>query len=197
MTNENMPERELNIPKDLERAVVFHGHLCGGLALGYRASLAGLRRLNVNRAEDEDLVAIVETDSCTVDAVQFMTGCTFGKGNLIFRDHGKNVFTFARRSGGKAVRVALKSWPGKSEEESSKGEGKTDAASQPRGGSLQLILDVSEDSLFTITEVELTLPPRAQIRQSIACDSCGEPVMVTRIQEKGGRRLCIPCADSN
>ena len=34
-----------------------------------------------------------------------LTGCTFGKGNLIFRDYGKNAFTFIRRDDGKAIRV--------------------------------------------------------------------------------------------
>ncbi len=46
---------------------------------------------------------------CGVDAVQFLTGCTFGKGNLVHRDHRKNAYTFIRRSDGKAVRVSTRS----------------------------------------------------------------------------------------
>ena len=74
----------------------FHGHTCPGLALGYRVALFALDKLG-NRAVDEELVAIVENNSCAVDAVQVITGCTFGKGNLIFRDYGKQVYTFLRR----------------------------------------------------------------------------------------------------
>ncbi|NOZ25951.1 MAG: formylmethanofuran dehydrogenase, partial [Nitrospirae bacterium] len=70
-----------------EDAVRFHGHVCPGLALGYRVSDLVLRELGP-RSEDEELVAIVENNSCAVDAIQVMTGCTFGKGNLIFRDYG-------------------------------------------------------------------------------------------------------------
>ena len=55
--------------------------------------------------EDKELVAVVENDSCAVDAIQVLTGCTFGKGNLIFRDHGKHVYTFFKRTSGEALRV--------------------------------------------------------------------------------------------
>ena len=52
--------------------------------------------------------AIADTDACGVDAVQVLTGCTTGKGNLIIRDWGKQVFTLGRRSDGRMVRVALR-----------------------------------------------------------------------------------------
>jgi len=79
----------MNAHPDLQRAVIFHGHFCPGLAIGYRAAQIAMDALRTDRAEDEELVAIVENDSCAVDAVQVLSGCTFGKGNLIFRDHGK------------------------------------------------------------------------------------------------------------
>ena len=50
----------------------------------------------------------MENDACGVDAVQVLTGCTIGKGNLIYKDHAKQVFTFICRDSKKAVRVALK-----------------------------------------------------------------------------------------
>ena len=55
------------IPEDLAKAVEFHGHLCPGLVMGYLASKLGLRRIGAGRAEDEELIAIVENDSCAVD----------------------------------------------------------------------------------------------------------------------------------
>ena len=54
------------------------------------------------------MIAIVENDSCSVDGIQSLTGCTFGKGNLIFRDWGKQVFTLAFRPEGRGVRLAFK-----------------------------------------------------------------------------------------
>ena len=91
---------------DLREVIQFHGHLCPGLALGYRVAKAALRELKADRPQDEELVAIVENDSCAVDAVQFITGCTFGKGNLIFRDYGKHVYTLFNRRTNQGVRIS-------------------------------------------------------------------------------------------
>ena len=89
----------------LQRVVEFHGHMCPGLAMGVQAATIALREVGPH-SKDEEVVAVVETDMCAVDAVQFLTGCTFGKGNLIHRDWGKNAYTFYRRSDGKALRIA-------------------------------------------------------------------------------------------
>ena len=82
----------------------FHGHMCPGLALGIQAAQIALSEIGAH-AQDEEVVATVETDMCAVDAIQFLTGCTFGKGNLIHRDLGKNAYTFWRRSDGRAIRI--------------------------------------------------------------------------------------------
>ncbi|MGD8949855.1 MAG: formylmethanofuran dehydrogenase subunit E family protein [Desulfobacterales bacterium] len=47
------------------------------------------------------------TVECGVDALQCVTGCTFGKGNLIFHDYGKHVFTIYSRLTRKGVRVVF------------------------------------------------------------------------------------------
>jgi formylmethanofuran dehydrogenase subunit E len=179
----------MEIPEDLQRAADFHGHLCPGLAIGYRASLAAMERLGIARAYDEELVCVVENDSCSVDAVQFLTGCTFGKGNLIFRDHGKQVFTFAsRQRPQKAVRVSLKAGaippPGED----------ADPARRREEAMRRLISSPMED-LFFVDEIDFEPPDEARIHASALCDNCGEPTMETRIVEEGGRRLCIPCSE--
>jgi len=92
---------------DIEGTIKFHGHSCPGLAIGIRAAEIALREIGPHSA-DEEVVAIVETDMCGVDAIQYLTGCTFGKGNLIHLDHGKNAFTFIRRSDGKALRIVTR-----------------------------------------------------------------------------------------
>jgi formylmethanofuran dehydrogenase subunit E len=79
--------QEPALEPDLAEVIRFHGHMCPGLAIGYRAAKIAMERLGSWRAEDEELVAIVENDSCSVDAIQWITGCTFGKGNFFFRDH--------------------------------------------------------------------------------------------------------------
>jgi formylmethanofuran dehydrogenase subunit E len=90
----------------VQQTINFHGHSCPGLAFGIRASELIMARFG--RALDEEIVAVVETDMCAVDAIQFLTGCTFGKGNLIHLDYGKNAFTFYRRLDGKGVRIVTR-----------------------------------------------------------------------------------------
>lgn len=58
--------------------------LCGftatcarGLAIGIRAAEIALREIRPH-AEDEEVIAIVATDMCAVDAIQYLVGCTFG-----------------------------------------------------------------------------------------------------------------------
>lgn len=171
----------MELPKDLSRVIDFHGHLCPGLLIGWRAAKIGLDRLRANRSEDEELVAIVENDSCSVDAVQVLAGATFGKGNLIFKDHGKQVFTFALRPSGDAVRVALRP-----EAFGKKSPGREDRKRQ--------LMAMSDDELFNIEHIKIELPPEAEIRKSIICESCSEQVMETRTREVGGRVVCIPCS---
>jgi len=176
------------LPADLAHAVEFHGHLCPGLTIGYLATRIGLEKLGVERAEDEELIAIVENKSCAVDAVQALAGCTFGKGNLFFRDHGKMVFTFASRISGKAVRVSVKHRTNASDESAS------EDPAERRDRQTRTMLKQSPEELFMIREEDLDVPRTAEIRQSVVCSRCGESVMDTRTRAVDGKVVCIPCA---
>ena len=81
---------------EFRKCVDFHGHICPGVAIGFQAARILMERLGVHRAPDEELVATVETDACGADAIQVMTGCTFGKGNFVFKDYGKHAFSLSR-----------------------------------------------------------------------------------------------------
>jgi len=96
-----------NYTEDFKNSIQLHGHACIGLAVGYVAAMTAMERLGLQRAQDEELIAIAECDACGVDAIQAVLGCTLGKGNLIYRDHGKNVFTVIDRRKNDAMRIAL------------------------------------------------------------------------------------------
>jgi len=188
--------------KTYEDIVDFHGHSCPGLALGYRIALCCLREFK-ERAEDEELVAIVENNSCAVDAVQVMTGCTFGKGNLIYRDYGKQVYTFIKRPSGKSVRIAVH-WqkPAESEEERAMWElyakgGRSkkvlNFVHNVKAAKIRHILDADESELMKVTKGRQKLPKEARIYASIQCDECSEKVMEPRARVRSGKILCIPC----
>ena len=190
------------ITQDIDAIIKFHGHLCPGLAIGIRAAEMALMEIGP-QAADEELVAIVETDMCGVYAIQFITGCTFGKGNLIHLDYGKNAFTFIRRSDGQAIRIVTK--PQSMEDSTSDHGGKNDVVvnqgdtqnewhykviNQER---VQEILDLPFEVLFDVEAVGPDIPHKARIRESIQCQECGECVMETRVRFLRGRQLCIPC----
>jgi formylmethanofuran dehydrogenase subunit E len=163
-----------------EETARFHGHTCPGLAMGYRVALAALDALGGDRAPDEELVAVVENDSCSVDAIQAVLGCTFGKGNLVFRDHGRHVYTVYRREVGEGVRISFR--PHERDPDQSREERE------------QFLLSVAQDELLLIEPATGPVPGRAQIEESEPCDACGQPIMPSRLVEADGRRLCRPCA---
>ncbi len=193
-------------PQELAAVVQFHGHFCPGLAIGVRAAELALREIGPHAA-DEEVVAIVETDMCGVDAIQFMTGCTFGKGNLIHLDYGKNAFTFIRRSDSKAIRLVTRpqSWGETSAEHrdlfarvqagqaSPEERARFQDLHQQRG---HAILNLPLETLFDVHTVEPRIPAKARVRASVQCEACGEMVMETRARLMNGRKLCIPCFES-
>lgn len=189
---------------DLRDAIQFHGHLCPGLALGFRAAKAALRELKADRPRDEELVAIVENDSCAVDAVQFITGCTFGKGNLIFRDYGKHVYTFFNRRTGQGVRIS-EDYRGFESDHGLSGLKKRQEAGEDVSRERQerlmakaaAILKAEEKDLFAIQPVSGPPPEEAKIRSSVRCSMCGEKFMESRSRVKNGKIVCIPCFEKS
>jgi formylmethanofuran dehydrogenase subunit E len=164
-----------------EEIIRFHGHECPGLAMGYKMATAALEHLESMRAEDEELVAIVENDACGVDALQCVTGCTFGKGNLVFHDHGKHVFTIYCRSTGAGVRIHFH------------GKGVPEGLKDERIALAKWILTAPSDRVLDVTPVTIPEPEPAKIRESMLCVCCGESVMESRVQWLDDMPVCIPC----
>jgi formylmethanofuran dehydrogenase subunit E len=190
-------------PERIAAAIAFHGHRCPGLAIGLRAAERAIAE--VGTAQDEDVVAVVETDMCGVDGIQFLTGCTLGKGNLILRDWGKMGFSFYRRRDGRSLRLHLR------REALDTGDPTIEALRQKqRTGEpltddersrLQAAREQQTDALlaaplaelFDVTEAPQPMPARAPRLESLPCAACGEPTMESRTRRYRGRTLCIPC----
>lgn len=193
--------KSYDYPEDFRECVRFHRHSCPGLAIGYAAAKKGAEALETGPSHDEEVVAIVENDSCAVDAIQVVLGCTFGKGNLIFRDWGKQVFTFLDRRAGRAVRVAFTGeMPYKQERRGLREKIRSRRASEEDAlrwqelkekATQQIISD--PDRFFEVQEVSCEIPPPASIVETRPCEICGEQVMTDRMIERGGRRVCRGC----
>ena len=60
------------------------GKYLPGSADGSRAAEFAQKYLYIDLDQDEQLLTVAKTNSCRMDAVQAISGYTFGKGNLIF-----------------------------------------------------------------------------------------------------------------
>jgi formylmethanofuran dehydrogenase subunit E len=168
-----------------EEIIQFHGHECPGLAMGYKMATAAMESLASLRAEDEELVAIVENDACGVDALQCVTGCTFGKGNLLFRDYGKQVYTIYCRTSRKGVRVHFH------------GEGIPEDLRENRNEMAAWIMSADNDRILSVTPISIPEPEPARISDSIPCAFCGESAMESRVRHLSGKTACIPCFEKH
>lgn len=188
------------IPQEtFEKVIAFHGHLCPGVTIGLRAAEYALSKLG--DAEPAQRVCITETDMCGVDAIQSLTCCTFGKGNLIHRDYGKMAFSFFRRDTGEGFRLLYNSEIRSSNHDEMMdlmGKKERNETEDLRMKALrdewqQLLMELSLEELFECQSLP-SIPPRpAQVLQSMTCESCREQVMESRTRRFGGKTLCIPC----
>ncbi len=191
-----------DLPQDFQACVNFHGHSCPGLALGYLAAKVGMQEFNTGRSVDEELVCIVENDSCAVDAIQVMLGCTFGKGNLIFRDWGKQVYTFMDRTSGRSVRVSLRGeLTGGKERQALRKKIEAGTATDEekqqwetnKNRIISQLVTGNPSDFFSIEYRSDPLPPVAQIVETVTCPLCGENVMESKMVEQSGAKVCQGC----
>ena len=143
----------------VEKVIEFHGHKCPGLALGIRAAEIALNEIG-SHSKDEEVVAIVETDMCGVDAIQVLTGCTFGKGNLVFLDHGKVAFSFFNRANNKKLRIKINP--------------KFSLIRDDMDKRYNEIMSSDLSALYLREEPPFEIPNKARIMDSFICSSCEE-----------------------
>jgi formylmethanofuran dehydrogenase subunit E len=164
-----------------------------------------MEALGVSRPEDEDLVAICETDACGVDAIQVIAGTTAGKGNLIIHDYGKHAFTFYNRKDGKAVRITFHRNEATETGDFASLRAKVfsgNASGVEEGQLHELmhkatvdILHAPADKILRIEKIIIDAPKKARIFTSVSCETCGESVADAKTRNVNGKCVCIPCAE--
>lgn len=190
---------------DWKRAADFHGHVCIGLTIGYRVAKIALAALQEKRAADEEMIVIVENDACGVDAIMVLTGCTPGKGNFIFRDMGKNVYTFGSRNSKRAIRISvngdiLQSGPEMRALQRKVIERRATDAERAeyerlRDGKMAELFNMPEEQFAEIREVDFAVPGKARLFSSLKCSCCGEYAMEPRTRNQNGKIVCLDCFD--
>jgi len=166
-----------------EDIIAFHGHSCPGLAMGFRLATAAMNALGATRSDDEELFAVVESDACGVDALQCVSGCTFGKGNLVFRDYGKHAYSLFSRVRQLGVRVVFH------------GQGIPPELRADKPAFAKRIMAEQADAILSVARIPYEELQTARVRKSVICAGCGESVMDTRVREAGDGPICIPCAE--
>ncbi|MCL0068355.1 FmdE family protein [Thermodesulfovibrionales bacterium] len=184
---------------ELEKAVEFHGHLCPPIVFGVRASELGLERLRAERPEDEEIVAVIENDSCMGDAIQSVSGCTLGKGNLILKNYGKMAVAFINRANGESIRLIVKEKVIEDLMNSDFGRVKREGH-LPRVEMMKMakevsqqMMELSDDELFDTKKVQIEPPRPARIFRSVKCSVCEEYFGEKFGRVKNGEIVCIPC----
>ena len=188
----------------IEKTIRFHGHNCPGLSIGIRVSELAIKELAIDKSGNP--VCVTETDMCGVDAIQFLTGCSFGKGNLIHRDYGKSAFTFYDRDAGNGFRAVFRDDFAGAKGDRDKIRQLMEKVSTGNGTQKdeQLIQNIKKERISNIMDADLEdlfflekvnpAPVRPEkLLRSIQCEHCSEMTMESRIRLFDGKSLCIPC----
>lgn len=167
------------INKELwDKCAAFHGHECPGLSIGYRAALYAVKLLDLHFSKDEEIMCVTENDSCAVDAIQVILGCSAGKGNLLFHVVGKMAFSVYEKNSGRSVRLVLKAMP----------EGMS------RQESFEYLHSQPDEALFDVKPTKIELPERAAMSKSFPCAECGEMTAESKLRVRDGKLICPDCA---
>ena len=184
---------------ELEKAVEFHGHLCPPIVFGMRASQLGLERLRVERPENEEIVAVIENNSCMVDAIQSASGCTLGKGNLILKNYEKMAVVFINRANGEAIRLIVKKKVMEDLMNSDFGRARREGH-LPHEEMMKMakevsqqMMELSDEELFDTKKVQTETPRFARIFRLAKCSVCDEYFGETFGRVKDKEIVCIPC----
>ncbi len=190
----------------LEISGLLHGHFCPGSAMGVRAAMKAVQEMKTTATGMEEVIAIVETNSCFADGVQMVTGCSLGNNGLIYRDFGKTALVLVHRSG-EGVRVTIKAGasPVQRNPEAAglyqkviaerRGTPEDDERLRQLWIDLSFdMMDIPDEELLTVQKVTTDVPAYARMFGSAVCSVCGESIMEPRARMKDGKPICLGCS---
>ncbi len=187
-------------PVSFEQVVGFHGHRCLDIAVGYRVAQAAAAAMEQAGIDPSRMVATVGNDTCAVDAIQAVTGCTFGKRNLVPQLTGKPAYTVQDGQTGHGVRIYVHYWESFDTNGTFRGrmsQWKSGALSAAEAKAfeaeheqaIEALLSMPEGELFRITRITTAPPPKSGGFAAAPCEKCGEYVKEEMLS--GG--VCAEC----
>jgi len=194
-----------NMVAEFKDVVDFHQHLCLDIAIGYRAGLALVREMGDELKNMKEVVAHVGNETCAVDAIQEVTGCTFGKRNIYLDHIGKPVYILQNTKSGTAVRAYCTYWETfdhtelralrKTAKAADSSDAQKAALLKKTEETIEAVLAAPESELFSITRIKLPAPPKSGKYLAEACTDCGEQADVALLTKLEGKQLCKECVE--
>jgi formylmethanofuran dehydrogenase subunit E len=190
----------------LLQALEFHGHRCWASVAGVRVGLAALRELGVKRSGGGQLHAIVEIGEdhggmCFADGVQYVTGCTLGKGNMSKQPLGKLAVTVIEKKTNRALRIGYKPTLQKQIGESAfmtkRGQGiePDDIPENEQMELVDLVWNAPEADILTIeTPFKFDRDWIPETMGFVPCAACNELTARAYLRVVGDKHVCIPCS---
>jgi formylmethanofuran dehydrogenase subunit E len=193
-----------------QAGLLLHGHKCPAMPMGLRAGMAALEALGVERAADGQLTALVEIDrdhcaTCYADGVQMATGCTLGKGNIEKLGYGKFALTLIENKTGRRVRVVTRPETIRRSQQSvfiqhrKQGVPASQIEAEIVDPRVEEMRNAPTEALFLVEPVKVSpvLTSRPHDFNTLICAECGEVTVERYARVKGGKIVCIPCADKH
>lgn len=182
-----MDEKEYD--EQLAKSAEFHGHVCGGIAIGTKLAMYGMELLGMElNKKNKNLIVFLEIDRCMSDAVQSVTACSMGKRTLKQMYYGKFAATFYNQETGEALRITDADANKKFKNEETKDE------------MIARFRRTPPEELFKVEKVKIELglgdlPGKPYT--TAFCSICGEKVSDGRHKILGGKPVCRSCADGS
>ena len=96
----------------VEKATEFHGHLGPFLVLGLRMGVYAkdfIKPMNYKDIKAELFINPLNTpESCIIDGIQFSSGCTVGKRNLIIKEAESKGIECTFQGNNKSIKIKVK-----------------------------------------------------------------------------------------
>jgi len=168
----------------LKKAADYHGHICGGIALGTKITLAALKALGMDpHVKNKNLIVYTEVDRCMSDAVMIITGCSLGHRSLKHVDYGKFAATFVNQDTGRAFRATVK---------------ESFSTNGPIEEVCKEVEQTPDSELVILQEVRVNIPETdlpGFPKKKAYCATCGERIMDGREVTRDGKDYCRACAN--
>jgi formylmethanofuran dehydrogenase subunit E len=184
----------------------FHGHRCPFMPIGYRMGRIAMEKLGVGKVKDHGAFALSEMgighpQTCMMDGIQAVTGCTYGKLMMERLNYGKVAMVLYAPGKG-AVRIsALPEFQdelGQKEFFAYRKKGIEPSQIPPSvvEEAVRVVLETPEEKMFKVEKLEgfAFSRPKSSFNKG-KCSSCGEYVFERYLRMANGKQTCIPCAE--